>query len=83
MDDKEKIQRIENEELEKFGKAIKQSSVDSLGKIVSKINPFEPVPLEESIFYTKKQGLDEQIEGIKNALLLLFMIKSQYLIYPQ
>lgn len=72
LDDKEKIQRIENEELEEFGKAIKQYSDDSFEKIASKINPFEPVPLEESLFYTKKKGLDEQIEGIKNALLDIF-----------
>lgn len=69
LDNKEKIQRIENEELEEFGKSIKQYSDDSFEKIASNIKPFEPVPREESLFNTKKQVLDEQIEGIKNALL--------------
>lgn len=72
LDDKEKIQRIENEELEEFGKSIKKYSDDSLGKISSKINPFEPVPLEESLFYQKKKRLDEQIEGVKIKLLEIF-----------
>lgn len=63
--------KIENEELEEFGKAIEEYSVDSQ-KNASPIQLFEQTTQEKNLFNQKKQRLDEQIEGIKIELLEIF-----------
>lgn len=69
---KSQNKKIENTELEEFGKAIEQYSNECQKTITSKVNPFEQIPQDQSLFFKKKQQLDNQIEGIKVELLKLF-----------